>query len=92
MELESFSIGPIGQLVTERRFGWVPVYVSLTDGETGAHPSIEIRVPIQYKGNWTIDQLRAVAFDKAQAVMSEVQTLMNQHGMDGLQKLSEVKS
>ena len=48
MEFQDFQIGSIGDLLTEDQFGWIDVYMSFTDQGTNAHPSIEVKVPIQY--------------------------------------------
>ena len=89
MEFNGFTIDSIGDLITEDRFGWVSVNISFTDAETNACPFVEIRVPIQYQRDWTLNQVREAAFQKAKQVLAAINVLLAQRDLEGLQQLAD---
>ena len=84
-QFDGFAVQSVGDILTEDRFGWVPISLHLTDSETNAHPSIEIQIPIPYDRNSSLSDIRQSAFNKARAVLAEAIALFDANGLDGLQ-------
>ncbi len=89
MKFQDFQIGSIGDLITEDKFGWINVWVSFTDEETNAHSSIEVKVPIKYDRDWTLDEVRRLALEKARLVLAAATGLLGEHDLAGLQRLHD---
>ena len=75
--------------MTTDKFGWVTVWVSFTDQETNAHPSIELKVPIKYDRGSTVDEVRSSAVEKAKHVLAAATGLLAAHDLAGLQRLHD---
>lgn len=88
MEFESFQVGPIGDLIRAggEPFAWVTVGITLPQDETGAYPDIEIKVPIRYGRDWSVDRIQQVTFEKAKKSIEQALRLFAQHGLEGLQR------
>lgn len=91
IDIDHFSIGQIGDIlaVGDDSFGWVTVEISFKWDANTAHPSFDIRVPIEYRRDWTVDQVRAAAWERAVAV---VRFLADRPALDdlaGFQSLSD---
>ncbi|HEY4344822.1 MAG TPA: hypothetical protein VGN05_10780 [Parvibaculum sp.] len=66
--IEHVSIGDIRAMSTEG-FSFVTVYLSFETDDTGAHPSIEIEVPVKWDISWSVEKIYEVALEKAKGVM-----------------------
>jgi hypothetical protein len=88
-EFNAFAIERVGELYSDTNFGWVTVSIYLTDSETNAHPNMQIEVPIPFKHDWTLDQIRQAAFEKAGQALEDASFLFKQYGLDGLQRLQD---
>lgn len=62
-----------GDGTPERRdFAWMDVNVGATKAdETGAWPSIKMRVPVLYSNLFTMEDFEKLAIDKAKAMIKE---------------------
>ena len=89
MKFEDLQIESISDLMTEDQFGWVNVSISFTEQELNAHPSINIRVPIKYDRGWTLDEVRAVAVERASRVLAAATDLFDGHNLTELQRLHD---
>ena len=91
MEFESFQVGPIGDLIRAggEPFAWVTVGITLPQDGTGAYPDIEIKVPIQYGRDWSVDRIQQAAFAKAKKSIEQALGLFAQHGLEGLQRQND---
>lgn len=92
LEFASFDIGPIGDLQPSvGSFAWVPVYIRFHDTDLDAYPSVEIKVPMKYERSWTIDEVRAAAYEAAKKAIAVTSQLFSNNDMAGMQNLQEEK-
>ena len=68
---EITHIAPMG----EYGFGWVEVLVGFEDETTGAYPNVSFRLPIAFRDEWTIEQIRNEALRIAEKLAAEMTSL-----------------
>ena len=89
MEFRSFQISRIGDLLTNDQFGWVAIDMSFSDDATKAYPDVEVKVPIQYTRNQTIDEIHKAAFGKALLVIQQAAKVLSEEGLENLRERSD---
>lgn len=91
VKFREFEIGSIGPLVTDRQFGWIPITLYFDDLAVGTQPAVEIRITVQYRKDWTLQQIHEAALAKAKTVLEAASDLLAQHDLEELQRPSRAR-
>ena len=55
--------------VEELKFNWIHVFIHLFDKNTNTYPSINIKLPLVCKNEWTIQEVYRASADAAQQLL-----------------------
>tara|TARA_R110000787_G_scaffold26344_4_gene73697 strand:+ start:1598 stop:1891 length:294 start_codon:yes stop_codon:yes gene_type:complete len=80
MEFVDFQIGGIGDLQTSDQFGWVEVRMKFRHPHFEAYPTLIMNVPVHYERDWSISQIRTVAFETAHAMIEDAKAQFDERG------------
>ena len=75
LRLKELSVGSI-DLPEGDHPSWVQVFIHFQDEITECHPSVDVRVPIPCKSDWTIQKLKDEALRSALEIIKHSEAIL----------------